>query len=159
MGKSKKKDKKNNRTGTGTGASSTTNVNNIEVNPYKTDPGKKKPDSAVRLVILSDTHGKPVNPTLLPEADILVFCGDHSLNGEMDESMTFINSFLRVHESKYEHVVLIAGNHDEVLDPSLPEHDEGKKTRILSELRDLNCVYLEDQDVILKWIKFYGSPW
>jgi len=172
MGKSKKGDsgkrkngdasgsvsgKKGEKAGTGaTGA--TTNDNNLDINKY-TVPPEEKPDSAVRLVILSDTHGKASDVKDLPKGDILVFCGDFSLKGTLDELKTFVNDFLRTNLPKFQHVILIAGNHDEMLDPeSTDQITNDKSMEILSSLGE-KCIYLEDESVTLMGIKFFGSPW
>lgn len=72
----------------------------------------------MRLVCISDTHSHH-RKLDLPPGDILIHAGDITYRGELD----ILNDFnLWVAEQKrekgFEHVVVIAGNHDLSLDPN-----------------------------------------
>ncbi len=100
---------------------------------------------AVRLVVISDTHGL-LEGLQIPEGDILVHAGDLTGYGELDQVGAF-NAFLGglPHRQK----VVIAGNHDFCFE------------RRPSEARALltNCIYLQDEAITLMGLRFYGSPW
>lgn len=100
-----------------------------------------------RLVILSDTHNRHDLITV-PHGDILVHCGDFTGLGEMPELLRFSGWF---HELPHTHKVLIAGNHDRLL-----EKDFGLGSRLFWK-KDEH--YLLDSGVELMGLLFWGSPW
>ena len=62
--------------------------------------------------------------------------------------------------TKIKHKIVIAGNHDTVLDPKTKEQFAtpfATKAEVRKEFT--NCVYLEDQSVKVLGLKIYGSPW
>ena len=63
----------------------------------------------MKILHISDTHGRHNNLTDLPEADILVHSGDFCFSGSDNEVLDFLNWFI---ELPYKHTILIAGNHD-----------------------------------------------
>jgi Icc-related predicted phosphoesterase len=97
----------------------------------------------MRIVCISDTHGKHSEITF-PRGDVLVVAGDVSQYGTLGEFHEF-NRLLKV--LPYKHKILVAGNHDRSL-----ELDRYPK-------EDINAYYLEDSEVIIEGIKFYGSPY
>lgn len=90
---------------------------------------------ALRLVIISDTHGHYSRP--LPHGDVLIHCGDSELSPDQ------LSEWL----SQYGHrnAIAISGNMDRLED----KHDK------FSE----NVTYLQDGVIELNGLKFYGSPW
>jgi Icc-related predicted phosphoesterase len=99
----------------------------------------------MKLIALSDTHG--LHSSLkIPDGDLLVYAGDQTLNGALDEVIDF-NDFLGT--LPHPHKIVIAGNHDFCF-----ENDRISCEKILT-----NCIYLQDQEVIIDGVKFYGSPW
>ena len=65
----------------------------------------------MRIVCLSDTHG--INePSNVPEGDVLIHAGDHSMTGEPHEIQSSL-AWLRKLPHKYK--IVIGGNHDNAL--------------------------------------------
>src|ERR1051326_7309673 len=69
----------------------------------------------MKIVIISDTHNK--HRTLdevhggLPAGDVLIHCGDATLNGSLQEWSAFCNWF-RKQLNKFRYLVFLPGNHD-----------------------------------------------
>ncbi len=95
----------------------------------------------MRIVAISDTHGQHRRISI-PDGDILVVAGDWTYG----EQISSLNVFFR--GLPHKHKVLIAGNHDFILE----RHPEAA-----GELKD--CLYLMDSSVTVMGLKFYGSPW
>jgi hypothetical protein len=108
----------------------------------------------MKLILISDTHTYH-RQVELPEGDILIHAGDFTARGRWGEVIDFFY-WLENQAEKYKHVIFIAGNHDLSF--------ENKSHDLLKELSNLtlafpNIHYLEDTEVIIDGIKFYGSPW
>lgn len=103
----------------------------------------------LRIVAVSDTHGylKKVD---LPDGDVLVHSGDLTSGGELTEVSEVMYQFEKL-LSKYKHIVFIAGNHDKLYqrNPDLAK----------SLIYERNVHYLQDEELVIDGIKFYGSPW
>jgi Icc-related predicted phosphoesterase len=99
----------------------------------------------ISIVAISDTHGFH-DAVDIPDGDILIHAGDLTRHGEMRDVKEF-NDFLGglPHPVK----IVIAGNHDFCFE-SDPE-------TCRSHLN--NAIYLQDQAVTVRGIRFYGSPW
>lgn len=97
----------------------------------------------MKILHLSDTHGKHRELTDMPSADILVHSGDFTLSGGDMEALDFIEWLC---DLPYRHKLFIAGNHDDCMqDASL----EG--------LPD-DVHYLSDGGITIDGISFYGTP-
>ena len=97
----------------------------------------------MKILHLSDTHGKHRELTDMPSADILVHSGDFTLSGGDMEALDFIEWLC---DLPYKHKLFIAGNHDDcMLDASL----EG--------LPD-DVHFLSDRGITIDGISFYGAP-
>lgn len=110
-----------------------------------------------KIIFLSDTHGRhnEITNDLLAIAnkdDILVHAGDFTGRGEPNEVFSFF-TWLTTMSSNFKHIVFIAGNHELSF--------ERKSTWVIDALKQLpiNVHYLEDSEITLDGIKFYGSPW
>ena len=97
----------------------------------------------MKILHLSDTHGKHNLIEDLPKADIIVHSGDMSENGTVSEVLDFLNWFC---DLDYKHKIFVAGNHDLCLD--------GEQIEGLPE----NCHYLVNSGVEIEGIKFWGIP-
>lgn len=100
----------------------------------------------MKLCIISDTHGKHKH-LKLPDADTIIHCGDSTSVGKEHEIHNFMKWFSKLDQYKYK--IIIAGNHDWLFE----RNRSLAKTHIPE-----NIYYLEDSEVIIEGIKFYGSP-
>ena len=98
----------------------------------------------MRIVHLSDTHGKHSEMVDLPTADIIVHSGDFTMAGSEQEAYDFMNWFC---DLNYKHKVFIAGNHDDCMYGA-------SKIDGLPE----NVHYLMNSGVEIEGLKFYGVP-
>ena len=105
----------------------------------------------MRIVTLSDTHGyhweigKYNNP--IPDGDVLVHCGDWQSYGKLEELYDF-NKWLGTLPHKYK--LVIAGNHDKAAWDTYKER---------TKVRFTNATYLQDEEIVIDGVKFYGFPW
>ena len=99
----------------------------------------------MKIIAISDTHG--LHGSLkIPNGDLLIHAGDLTRHGTLDDVREF-NDFLS--NLPHPHKIVIAGNHDLCFE----------KYRKACEEILTNCIYLQDQEVIIDGVKFYGSPW
>jgi Icc-related predicted phosphoesterase len=97
----------------------------------------------MKILHLSDTHGKHRELTDMPPADVLVHSGDFTMGGSDMEALDFLEWFC---DLPYKHKIFIAGNHDDnMLDATL----EG--------LPD-DVHYLCDSGITIDGVSFYGAP-
>ena len=61
-----------------------------------------------KIAVISDTHGQHMG-LALPDADILVHCGDFSNHGTYLDAVKFVNW---LGAQPHKHKIFIAGNHD-----------------------------------------------
>lgn len=97
----------------------------------------------MKILHISDTHGKHRDLTDLPEADIIVHTGDFTEDGTEEEVKDFVEWFGGL---PYSHKIFIAGNHDLCL--------YGANIEGLPD----NVHYLCNNSVTINGIKFYGVP-
>lgn len=102
-------------------------------------------DSPKTIVAISDTHTLH-NQIDVPPGDILIFAGDMSNTGDLDDVAQF-NQFLG--RLLHPHKIVIAGNHDFCFERQ-PQAAQALLT---------NCVYLQDEAVEIDGLKIYGCPW
>jgi len=101
----------------------------------------------MKLCIISDTHNKHKRLSKLPEADVIIHCGDMTSVGHSHEIVEFMKWFSKLDQFKYK--ICIAGNHDWLFDTN---------RLIAREKVPSNVIYLEDQERIIEGVKFYGTP-
>ena len=99
----------------------------------------------MKIVAISDTHGLH-DSIEIPDGNLLVHAGDLTRHGTLEDVIDF-NNFLAAlpHARK----IVIAGNHDFCF-------EENRKA---CEKALTHCIYLQDQEVTIDGIRFYGSPW
>lgn len=105
----------------------------------------------MKILAFSDTHNQHEILSKwdwMPEADVAIFGGDMSLRGTEGEVKAFFDWFWRLDQYKYK--IFIAGNHDFLF--------EKKPKLIGNTVLPENCHYLNDQEVIIEGVKFWGSP-
>lgn len=121
----------------------------------------KRPGS-LRVVCLSDTHGRHRRINWIPEGDVLVHCGDFTHQGTHAEVADF-NAWLGT--LPHRHKLVVAGNHDFCLDAAEYEahwqkefghrqFDDPHASRALLS----NATYLDGRSVVIDGVKFFGSP-
>lgn len=113
----------------------------------------------MKIVAFSDTHSLPDKhfPRQF-DGDVLVCAGDFTLEGEASVAERFAEWLAEWACGFTYGAVLIAGNHDLLLDRSRSKSiDNG--TRLREQFRRLGIHYLEDESIALGGLKFYGSPW
>ena len=102
-----------------------------------------------KICFISDTHGMHMG-LQLPDADILVHCGDFSNHGTYLDAVKFVNWF---GAQSHRHKVFIAGNHDLYFEQGNPSYID----MFLKTMPPSVC-YLNDSGVDIEGIKFWGSP-
>eukprot|EP01089_Gocevia_fonbrunei_P021474 TRINITY_DN8361_c0_g1_i3.p1 TRINITY_DN8361_c0_g1~~TRINITY_DN8361_c0_g1_i3.p1 ORF type:complete len:257 (+),score=19.35 TRINITY_DN8361_c0_g1_i3:280-1050(+) len=128
---------------------------------------QKKPENATRLVCLSDTHTKHWGISHIPDGDVLIHSGDFTMCGREDEVLDFVD-FMK--QLPHKHKIVIAGNHDTVMYTGwyqqhywrYPHGSTGPNLLNATELKQKlidNFIYLEDSEVTINNIRFYGTPW
>lgn len=110
------------------------------------------------IATISDTHGLwnqldyPKADTLILAGDILKnYSGDPMLDSMLQEpELMSLNSFFGdlLANKTYSSIVMISGNHDRIFE----RRPEAKN--LLT-----NAHYLQDTEIVLDGVKFYGSPW
>ena len=99
----------------------------------------------MKLIAITDTHG--LHRSLeIPNGDVLIHAGDLTRHGTLDDVRDF-NDFLGT--LPHPHKIVIAGNHDFCFESNREACEE-----IMT-----SCIYLQDQEVVIDGVKFYGSPW
>jgi Icc-related predicted phosphoesterase len=106
----------------------------------------------MKIMFLSDTHGRHNEITELygelPYVDIIVHSGDCTRYGEFEETDLFMNWFSNRNAM---HKVLVAGNHDFVLQQT------DRRNWLLAN--NYGVTYLEDSFINIDGLGIYGSPW
>jgi len=114
----------------------------------------------MRIVCISDTH-ECYQIQNIPDGDVLIHGGDFTMDGIPEKVLAFNNWLGKLpHKNK----IVIAGNHDVTFDINyynanwLTYHPEKYDSIKIKNLLT-NCVYLEDSEVTIDGVRFYGSPW
>lgn len=116
-------------------------------------------EKPVTVVCVSDTHNSQPE---LPDGDVLVHAGDLTQSGTFVELQSAIDWLRR---QPHRHKVVIAGNHDILLDPASNhrlQRDGHRETR--EDLDWGDVTYLQDTATTLtcangRRLRVYGSPW
>lgn len=98
--------------------------------------------SQMRILQISDTHNQHRQLTDMPDADIIVHCGDFTHRGTEEEALDFLDWFISL---PYPHKIFVAGNHD----LCLWEADD------IEGLPD-NVHFLQDRGCKIEGVKFFG---
>lgn len=100
----------------------------------------------MRLVVMSDTHGRPLSKWVVPDGDVFIHCGDFSKNKKLKSVIDFNASLEKL---PHKHKLVVAGNHDW----ALQLQSEAARDALSA------ATYLQDEAVTINGVKFYGSPW
>lgn len=95
---------------------------------------------------MADTHGQ-LEHVDIPEGDVLIIAGD-VCRGRSLQELKYLNNFFG--SLPHAHKVLIAGNHDLIME----QLGRAELERIFT-----HAVYLEDSGITIDGLKFWGSPW
>jgi len=134
------------------------------VDAWKYGAGAELPQpkpGTVRFVCISDTHGQHEALTgKLPQGDVLLHAGDFSMCGDLQEVKAF-GSWLAA--QPFDLKVVIPGNHDLTFDGSYEAHEDpriAEKSRAtLAATGGPQVVHLEDDEVMYRGLRVYGSAW
>mgnify|MGYP002553014239 FL=1 len=96
----------------------------------------------MKILQISDTHNKHHLLVNLPEADVIVHCGDFIDNGTEKEVLDFLNWFIML---PYKHKIFVTGNHDTCLWDAEAIEDLPK-----------NVHFLQDSECKIEGITFFG---
>jgi predicted phosphodiesterase len=99
----------------------------------------------LRIVVISDTHGMH-HRLRIPPGDVLVHAGDLTAEGGFD-GVSQLNDWLS--GVPHAHKIVIAGSHDFCF-----ENNPERARTVLSRAH-----YLQDEEVTVEGVRFYGSPW
>ena len=108
----------------------------------------------MKLIFISDTHGKHLNYTeviedAITDDSVLIHCGDFTFKGRERELRKF-NKWIGTFDLPKERKLVVAGNHELTLDVSGRHYFESLFTEF---------TYLRDESVVVDGFSFYFSPW
>ena len=98
---------------------------------------------SMRIVAVADTHLFH-DELVIPDGDVFIHAGDLCRGGDLDELRVAANWITSL---PHRYKIVVAGNHDWAFD------------RDRAAARALFETYLEDSEVTLDGVRFYGSPW
>lgn len=102
----------------------------------------------MKLCIISDSHMQHKHIGIMKyEADVLIHCGDITGRGSVQAITDFMTWFKEL--DQFKNKIFIAGNHDWLFE---------KNNNLARELVPDNVIYLEDEEVVIDGVKFYGTP-
>ena len=104
----------------------------------------------MNITFISDTHSKHhLLDEHLTGGEMLIHCGDFMNTGRYDEEL---NDFTQWFSAlPYQHKILIAGNHERIV-----EYDKDLQTHLKNHSQ---FTYLQDSSITINNLKFYGTPW
>ncbi len=108
-----------------------------------------------RVVIISDTHSLHHHIGDLPDADILIHCGDilitstYFSNGHSVKAINDFNNWLGSNSVKAKEKIIIAGNHDTYLEKIGKE----EASRLFT-----NGKYIENDTITIENLKIWATP-
>ena len=100
----------------------------------------------MKLCIISDNHSN--YDFKVPEADVLIHCGDFSYQGKPDEMVNFRNW---LENQPHTHKLFVWGNHEKI------ESQELYWKEYLEEVSGVKC--LHNTELTIDGIKFFGSSY
>lgn len=102
----------------------------------------------MRLVCIADTHLWERSLPPVPDGDVLVHAGDLLRRGTLSE-LDHAAAWLRA--QPHAHKLAIAGNHDWCF-----LHTPAPARNVLA---DAGVAYLQDAELVIDGVRFWGSPW
>ena len=104
----------------------------------------------MKLCCFSDTHGD--KKIITEPHDVTIFAGDWTSLSEDKYALAETPAFLHWFASLSPRQILVAGNHD-----SVPARHKQLFLDILASYPSIT--YLEDTELVIDGVKFYGSPY
>jgi Icc-related predicted phosphoesterase len=101
----------------------------------------------VRIVAVADTHTFQDDLRAIPDGDLFLHAGDLCRSGRLDELRT---SAAWLRSLPHQHKIVVAGNHDWCF-----VREPGAALEVLGQ----GIVYLQDSEVTIDGVRFWGSPW
>lgn len=108
----------------------------------------------MNIITFADTHlchkeviGFKEKELYTSNADMIICAGDFCNTGEIGDVIRFNNWFFQL---PHKYKILIAGNHDRIFE---------LQPDVAQVFLNKNIIYLQDEEVIIEGIKFYGTPW
>jgi len=101
----------------------------------------------MKIICLSDTHGRHWDIINIPAGDVIIQAGDISSTGTHGEIEDFLDWFSSLN---FRYKIFIAGNHDFLFQRS-PD--------IARRFIPSGISYLEDDAIEIEGLTFYGSPY
>lgn len=106
----------------------------------------------MKLVLASDNHNRDLSSIVFPDGDLLLHCGDLTMNGTIPEVSRALLELSNI-ATKYKYgCVFIAGNHDWLF-----EKNPALALSIVKEYS--NLTYLHDETITIENLKIFGSPY
>jgi predicted phosphohydrolase len=101
----------------------------------------------MRIVAVADTHTF-TDDLEVPDGDVLIHAGDMCRGGSLDELRGVLAWFAPL---PHRHKIIVAGNHDWIFqrEPNVAR----------ARVAEAGIHYLEDNEILLDGMRFYGSPW
>lgn len=99
----------------------------------------------MKIVAFSDTHGHHRKLTV-PDGDVLIFAGDFASQSSHADIRDFADWW---HDLPHRNKLFVAGNHDWIC-VDMSRHEFEKRWDIRT---------LEDSEVVIGGVIFYGTPW
>lgn len=115
-------------------------------------------NNPISVVCVSDTHNSQPD---LPYADVLIHAGDLTQSGSISEIQNAIDW---IKGQPHPHKIVVAGNHDLLLDPACDDRPGGRHaTMERQKLSWGNVIYLQDSTTEIvcgndRKLRIYGSP-
>lgn len=112
----------------------------------------------MKICAISDTHSLHSYFSELPEADVLIHCGDFMNTGIYKRELDIYQEWLISIAHKYEKIIQVGGNHDIMIENISYLGVEFPVSFFEKELEN-KFVYLCDSSFEYKGVKFWGSPY
>jgi len=109
----------------------------------------------MKITAISDLHGYLPK---LPGGDLLILAGDYTSSDKVKQWAEF---FAWLKKQKYTKKILVAGNHDHLLEKGFPKHQkEADDLKEVQEFLEINedFEYLCDSSTEYNGLKIWGSP-
>ncbi len=99
----------------------------------------------MRIVAVADTHTF-TKDLVVPDGDVFIHAGDICRGGDLDELRDAADWMAGL---PHRHKIIVAGNHDWAF-----VHEPAAARSLLGDMH-----YLQDRELTIEGLRFYGSPW